>query len=97
MNTLPHEPRPVALALCDHPDDIAFTCAGTLALLASRGFEIHCLNLADGGCGSLESGPSETAAMRWAEAQAAAVLMGAEVHAPLFRDLEINPAFHSEP
>lgn len=81
--------RPVVLALCAHPDDIEFTCAGTLGLLAARGFETHYLNLADGCCGSLVKGPEEAAAERWVEAQAAAKLLGAVSHPPLFHDLEV--------
>lgn len=80
---------PVALAILAHPDDIEFACAGTLALLAGRGWEIHYWNLADGCCGSLDKGASATAAERGAEAQAAAEIMGATYHPPLFHDLEI--------
>lgn len=81
--------QPVALAIFAHPDDIEFTCAGTLALLAQRGWETHYLNLADGCCGSLDKTAEDAAAERWAEAQAAAGILGATPHPPLFRDLEI--------
>jgi len=80
---------PVALAVFAHPDDIEFTCAGTLALLADRGWTIHYWNLADGSCGSLERGPEDSAAERWSEARIAAQILGATTHPPLFRDLEI--------
>lgn len=78
-----------ALAIFAHPDDIEFTCAGTLALLKERGWETHYLNLADGCCGSLDKSPEAAAAERWAEAQAAAEILGATPHPPLFHDLEI--------
>jgi len=81
---------PVALAVFAHPDDIEFTCAGTLALLADRGWTIHYWNLADGSCGSLEKGPEDSAAERWSEARIAAQILGATTHPPLFRDLEIS-------
>ena len=88
MTTLPSD-SPVALAVFAHPDDIEFTCAGTLALLAERGWETHYLNLADGCCGSLDKGPEAAAAERWTEAQSAAKILGATPHPPLFHDLEI--------
>lgn len=88
MITSPSEP-PVALAVFAHPDDIEFTCAGTLSLLAQRGWQTHYLNLADGCCGSLDKTPEAAAAERWAEAQDAAKILRAEAHPPLFHDLEV--------
>lgn len=76
------------LALFAHPDDLEFTCAGTLALLADQGWDIHCVHLGDGGCGGTEP-PSEIAARRWKEAQAAAGCLGGTWHPPLFCDLGI--------
>jgi len=80
---------PVALAVFAHPDDIEFTCAGTLALLAGQGWEIHYLNLADGCCGSLDKTPEAAAEERWKEALEAADILGASPHPPLFHDLGV--------
>lgn len=80
---------PIALAVFAHPDDIEFTCAGTLALLAERGWEVHYQTLADGCLGSLEKGPEAIAQQRWEESQAAAKVLKATPHPPLFADLEV--------
>jgi len=72
-----------------HPDDIEFMMGGTLFLLKQAGCTLHYLNLADGSCGSTETGPKETAARRRVEAQAAAALLGAEFHESLVPDLEV--------
>ena len=44
---------PCALAIAAHPDDIEFVMAGTLLLLGSAGWDVHCLNLSAGNLGSL--------------------------------------------
>lgn len=80
---------PVALAIFAHPDDVEFTCAGTLELLRRAGYETHYLNLADGCCGSMTEGRDATARRRWGETRAAAETLGAIPHPPLFHDLEI--------
>ncbi len=80
---------PVVLAVFAHPDDVEFTCAGTLALLRDAGCETHYLNLANGCCGSLEQSRAETAETRWRETRDAAAALGAVPHPPLFNDLEI--------
>ncbi|MGA0368039.1 MAG: PIG-L deacetylase family protein [Kiritimatiellia bacterium] len=80
---------PVVLAVFAHPDDVEFTCAGTLALLRDAGCETHYLNLANGCCGSMDRSRGETAALRWQETRNAAETLGAVPHPPLFNDLEI--------
>ena len=80
---------PAAIAIAAHPDDIEFRMAGTLLLLREAGWEIHCLNLSSGTCGSARSGPVETARRRRAEAKEAATILGAHWHPPFCRDLEI--------
>lgn len=80
---------PRVLAIAAHPDDIEFLMAGTLFLLQSAGFEIHYLNLADGCCGSAEHDAATIAAIRLAEAKAAAAFAGARFHPPICRDFEI--------
>jgi LmbE family N-acetylglucosaminyl deacetylase len=77
------------LAVAAHPDDIEFLMAGTLLLLAERGWAIHYLNLASGNCGSAVTTSSETRRIRQREAQAAARLLGARWHRWLVDDAEI--------
>ena len=81
--------RPAAIAIAAHPDDIEFMMAGTLLLLREAGWEIHCLNLSSGNCGSVRLGAEETEAKRLAEAQEAAAILGATFHPPFSRDLEV--------
>lgn len=81
---------PTALAIFAHPDDIEFVAAGTLLLLKERGWDLHYLNLCSGNCGSLVLSAEETARVRLAEAQAAAALLGAQFHAPICGDLELE-------
>ncbi|NQU40372.1 MAG: PIG-L family deacetylase [Lentisphaerae bacterium] len=69
---------PTALAILAHPDDVEFTCAGTLALLRRKGWDVHIATMTPGQCGSGELPPAEIAAIRRKEAaQAAATIDGA--------------------
>ncbi len=77
------------LAICCHPDDMEFMMAGTLLLLKQAGCEIHTINLANGCVGSTETGPAETAAIRWKEAQDSARLLGSIHHECMVDDLEV--------
>lgn len=63
--------------------------AGTLVLLAQKGWEIHYLNLSQGNCGSIRYNSNETARLRRIEAKRAAEILGAVWHPPFCRDLEI--------
>ena len=81
-------PRRV-LAIHAHPDDIEFQCAGTLALLKERGHHITMATMTPGDCGSDELAPDAISDVRRKEAQAAADLIGAELHCLEFRDLSI--------
>ena len=47
-----------AIAIAAHPDDIEFTMAGTLLRLREAGWQIHCLNVSSGDCGSLVHSPA---------------------------------------
>jgi LmbE family N-acetylglucosaminyl deacetylase len=78
-----------ALAIAAHPDDIEFVMAGTLLMLRRAGWEIHCLNVANGNLGSMTIPPAELARVRRREAVAAAKVLGAVWHPPLCNDLEI--------
>ena len=77
------------LAIHAHPDDVEILAGGTLALLADRGNEITIATLTPGDCGSRESGPEETAAIRRREAAKAASLIGARYGCVEMRDLAI--------
>jgi LmbE family N-acetylglucosaminyl deacetylase len=77
------------LAIAAHPDDIEFVMAGTLFLLRGRGWEVHYLTIADGGCGSAAEDAATTAARREKEARAAAAHLDAVFHESLCRDAEI--------
>ncbi|MFM7043663.1 MAG: PIG-L deacetylase family protein [Planctomycetaceae bacterium] len=78
---------PAALAVVAHPDDIEFYCAGTLLRLREAGWAIHYHCVADGDCGSLTTDRDTTRAIRAAEAQAAAAILGATHHESLTSDL----------
>lgn len=78
-----------ALAVVAHPDDIEFVMAGTLLLLKETGADIHMWNLANGCLGSMVHSHYDIARIRWEEAQAAARLAGATMHAPIVDDLGI--------
>lgn len=77
------------LAAAAHPDDIEFMMAGTLARLVEVGCNVHLWNLANGCCGSVQHSREEIVAIRWEETQAAAKVLGAVAHPPLFDDVDI--------
>jgi LmbE family N-acetylglucosaminyl deacetylase len=77
------------LAIHAHPDDVEFQCAGTLALLGAAGCHVTIATMAPGDCGSAEHDAEAIAAIRRAEAQASADLIGAEYVCLEFRDLAI--------
>lgn len=66
------------LALHAHPDDIETLCAGTLALLATKGVQIVCATATAGEGGSDSTSPEDTARIRKSEARNAAALIGAD-------------------
>lgn len=86
----PFPAMPSALALFAHPDDIEFVAAGTLLLLKQRGWDIHYMNLCNGGCGSVQMDVETTARTRLAEAQEAARILGAAFYPPISNDLELS-------
>ena len=89
MPDLTDQSRRIAIAIAAHPDDIEFMMAGTLLLLREAGWEIHCLNISSGNCGSVSLSAGEIEAKRLAEARDAATIIGAVFHPPFSRDLEI--------
>ncbi len=77
------------LAICCHPDDMEMMMAGTILLLKDAGCDVHTINVANGCVGSTELPPAEIAAVRWAEAQASARLLGSTLHPCMVDDLEV--------
>jgi len=71
------------------PDDMEFVAAGTLLRLQRAGYEIHCLAVANGCCGSSVYGPEETVSVRRAEAREACRLAGFTLHESLVNDFEV--------
>jgi N-acetylglucosamine malate deacetylase 1 len=84
-----HAVSGTAMAVAAHPDDIEFMMAGTLLRLKEVGWKLHCMNLANGCCGSLQHDAGVTARIREVEAREAAAILGATWHAPITNDLEI--------
>ena len=82
-------PKPIAIAIGAHPDDIEFYMAGTLVLLERTGWETHYLNVGNGCCGSVQYDAKKTRIVRRAEAKRAAEVLGAHFHESLCNDLEI--------
>ncbi|MBN1427079.1 MAG: PIG-L family deacetylase [Anaerolineae bacterium] len=76
-------------AVAAHPDDIEFTMAGTLILLAQVGYEIHYLTITNGSVGSKVHGREEIIRIRREESRASAALLGAIYHESLVDDIEI--------
>ena len=77
------------LAIHAHPDDVEFQCAGALALLRAAGHHVTIATMTPGDCGSAEHDCDAIAAIRRAEAKAAADLIGAEYLCLEFRDLAV--------
>lgn len=70
----------IAFSILAHPDDAEFVCAGTLALLAQKGWQIHIAAMSPGNCGSAVLGPDEIAAIRRKEGAAAAAILNGKFH-----------------
>src|SRR5512143_4014195 len=78
-----------ALGIFAHPDDMEIVAAGTLLRLQHAGFDVHCLAVANGCCGSGVLGREETARVRRAEAEEACRLAGFTRHESLVNDIEV--------
>lgn len=78
------------LAFGCHPDDVEFLCAGTLALLAQKGYEVHIATTAGGEMGSPVLPPQQIRAKRLAENEASAKLIGGHFHWAGGHDIEID-------
>ena len=78
------------LAFGCHPDDVEYFAAGTLALLAEKGYEIHVAVLAGGEVGHPAMKPQEIRTRRLAEGAEAAAVLGGKFHYAGGHDLEIQ-------
>ena len=74
------EEKKTVLSFGAHPDDAEFVCAGTLALLHQRGWEVHIATMTPGDCGTVEYSRAEISRIRKAEATKAATLLDGTYH-----------------
>ncbi len=77
------------MCLMAHPDDCEILAAGTLTLLAKKGWEVHIVSMTPGDCGSMELGPEAISDVRRKESAAAAKVIGATYHCLESRDLVV--------
>ncbi|MBI4580268.1 MAG: PIG-L family deacetylase [Planctomycetes bacterium] len=76
------------LGFMAHPDDVEFTCAGTMIRLKQEaGCEVAIATSTSGDCGTVEHRPDEIARIRHREAKASADLLGAEYYCAGCMDL----------
>ena len=68
------------LSLMAHPDDAEFECAGTLALLREKGWEIHIATMTPGDCGTVELSREEISRIRRGEGKKAAEVLTGTYH-----------------
>lgn len=68
------------LSLGAHPDDAEFFCAGTLALLHQKGWEIHIATMAPGDCGTVQYSREEISRIRKGEAAKSAAILDGSYH-----------------
>lgn len=78
------------LAFGCHPDDVEFMAAGTLALLAGRGYEVHIATMTGGEVGSPTLSGAEIKAKRLKEAEQSAAVLGGYYHYAGGCDLEVE-------
>ncbi|HEX41205.1 MAG TPA: PIG-L family deacetylase [Phycisphaerales bacterium] len=72
--------RKVALSFGAHPDDAEFMCAGTLALLRERGWEIHISTMTPGDCGTVQYDREQISRIRRDEAATATAILDGTYH-----------------
>ena len=68
------------LSLGAHPDDAEFFCAGTLALLREKGWDVHIATMTPGDCGTVQYSREEISRIRRAEAAKAASILDGTYH-----------------
>lgn len=85
-----HSPNSdVVLAIVAHPDDAEFLCAGTLALLRQKGWQVQLATMTAGDCGTRDLSPEEISSIRKSEAAKAADILDADYHCLECKDLFI--------
>ena len=77
------------LAVMAHPDDIEFTCAGTLVLLRRAGWDVHLATMTAGDLGTATLSRAAISRIRRKEAAASARLLDAAYTCLGFDDLTI--------
>lgn len=77
------------LAIVAHPDDVEFLCAGTIALLKKKEWQIELATMTAGDCGTRELNPEKISKIRKKEAAEAAKLLNANYHCLDFNDIFI--------
>ena len=82
--------RRVVQCFMAHPDDAEFMAAGTLALLAAKGWEVHIVSATPGDCETTHFSPEAIAKQRRLEGHAAAQIIGAQYHCLELRDLYVH-------
>ena len=70
----------IVLSFLAHPDDAEILCGGTLIRLAEAGWHVHIATVTPGDCGTTSVSRWEISAIRTAEPQRAAEMIGAEYH-----------------
>jgi LmbE family N-acetylglucosaminyl deacetylase len=70
----------VVLSIGAHPDDAEFMCAGTLALLHDRGWQVHIATMAPGDCGTVQYTREEISRIRKGESARAAAMLDGHYH-----------------
>ncbi len=80
--------RKTVLSLGAHPDDAEFMCAGTLALLHQKGWQVRIATMTPGDCGTVEYNREEISKIRKAEATKSASILDGSFHC-----LECDDAF----
>jgi LmbE family N-acetylglucosaminyl deacetylase len=78
------------LCLVAHPDDAEFQCAGTLALLADKGWKIVIATMTPGQAGSAELGPEEISAIRRVESANSVALLNGSYYCMESEDIFIT-------
>ena len=79
----------VALAVGAHPDDVEFSMAGTLSLLAKAGFELHIFTVSRSELDSNVLPADEISRIRMDEARRSAGVLGATHHPGIVNDCMI--------
>ena len=78
------------LAFGCHPDDIEFMASGTMALLGSKGYELHFATMTGGEAGSQTEAPQLIREKRLQEARRAAEVLHGQYHYAGGNDLEVE-------